>query len=184
MISDTPTDAEIEETLKGLDLWAARYGTSSWCADAAKCIRWLQHEMNTAYWNEIREENTRLKKLNDDKFNHLQAYCKAASEDKAEIARLQRIIEKNLTHTADGKLVCELQQFYCFKCARELRQGFDLLYCDDCTNPDDFGTPPLPVSYSMAYSTAQAALANPAIDWDRVELVHKAAIEAAKGPVL
>ena len=38
---------------------------------------------------EALKEIERLHRLNEDKHRHLQAYCKAASEDKAEIRRLQ-----------------------------------------------------------------------------------------------
>ena len=42
-----------------------------------------------------------LTKLNEDKFRTIQAYCKAASEDKAEIERLTAIVDR-LPKTADG----------------------------------------------------------------------------------
>jgi len=38
---------------------------------------------------DLRREVERLNRLNEDKFEHIEAYCKAASEDKAEIERLK-----------------------------------------------------------------------------------------------
>ena len=46
-----------------------------------------------AHIEKLEGEIDRLSKLNDDKFRTIQAYCKAASEDKAENARLQDIVD-------------------------------------------------------------------------------------------
>jgi hypothetical protein len=40
----------------------------------------------------LEAENLRLARLNDDKFAHLQGYCKAADEDRATIVRLQQAL--------------------------------------------------------------------------------------------
>lgn len=78
----------------------------------------------------------------------------------AEIERLRSErdrLDSYLDHTADGKLVCECEKFFCPRCAGELRVVIDIAYCDDCPNPDDYGVPPMPWSLSMAYSTREAA---------------------------
>jgi len=49
-------------------------------------------------FDEAAAEITRLDRLNDDKHRTIQAYCKAASDDKAEIARLRGEIESVIEH--------------------------------------------------------------------------------------
>ena len=80
--------------------------------------------------------------------------------DEIERLRAERDrLDSYLDHTADGKLVCECEKFFCPRCAGELRVVIDIAYCDDCPNPDDYGVPPMPWSLSMAYSTREAAQA-------------------------
>ena len=62
----------------------------------------------------LRAENERLTRLNEDKFRTIQAYCKAADEDKATNAALRARLA-----AADG-----------------LAEAIDLLY-DDKANPQD-----------------------------------------------
>lgn len=63
---------------------------------------------------ELRAENERLAALNQDKFRHLQAYCHAATEDKAEIARLAARV-RELEGERGNRTVAP-----CQKCGSEL----------------------------------------------------------------
>jgi hypothetical protein len=54
----------------------------------------------------LRDKVDRLEKLNEDKYRTIQAYCRAASEDKAEIEKLKR----TLAALDPGPLVSALQK--------------------------------------------------------------------------
>jgi len=67
-----------------------------------------------------------------------------------EIKRLNKIIDNNLEHSADGILLCEYNgPLYCLNCGEMVRYEFDLCYCDSCPNPDSGDEPPLPLFYSQ-----------------------------------
>lgn len=70
-----------------------------------------------------------------------------------EIERLREMIEQ----TADHVLVPDCIRMFCPKCTGELRLEHNLAYCDSCVNPDGYDKPPLPLLFSMCYSTRQAA---------------------------
>lgn len=75
----------------------------------------------------------------------------AAEEMERLNARINQL-ESYLDKTADGKLVCETDAFYCPKCGGKLRAEYNLAYCDNCPNPDDGcwpNLPPLPLSYGL-----------------------------------
>lgn len=72
----------------------------------------------------------------------------------AEWARVEKLLE-SLVRTADGAFVLECDKLYCPKCGGEVRQEFDVCYCDECVNPDDGGCPnwpPLPLFYESCLS--------------------------------
>ena len=53
----------------------------------------MDREYNAELVRERDAEIERLTKLNEDKFRHLEAYCKAAAEDKAKVDRLQSLAD-------------------------------------------------------------------------------------------
>lgn len=72
--------------------------------------------------------------------------------------RLADIIKTHLEHSADGVLLATHQgPLYCPECGGKVEQQYDLCYCWDCGNPDDYGQVPLPLSYSstLAHHTGE-----------------------------
>lgn len=62
-------------------------------------------------------------------------------------------LESYLEKTADGKLVCETETFFCPHCTGIVRKEYDLAYCDNCDNKDSSpAQPPLPMFYSACYA--------------------------------
>jgi hypothetical protein len=70
-----------------------------------------------------------------------------------ELDRLREMIEQ----TADGVLLPDTDRLFCPKCTGEVRQEHVNAYCDSCVNPDGYDQPPLPLFYSMCFSTREAA---------------------------
>ena len=71
-------------------------------------------------------------------------------ELKQRLAEAEAIIREHLDHSADGVLLCTYDgPLYCPKCREPVSQEYHCCYCDTCPNPDDYGTPPLPLFYSQ-----------------------------------
>ena len=73
----------------------------------------------------------------------------------AEIERLREMIEQ----TADGVLLPDTDRLFCPKCTGEVRLEYMNAYCDSCANPDGYDQPPLPLLFSLCFSTREAAQA-------------------------
>lgn len=82
-----------------------------------------------------------------------QATRERVEELEQEIERLRQMIDQ----TADGVLVPDCIDMFCPKCTGELRVEYDVAYCDSCVNPSGYNEPPLPLLFSMCYSTRDAA---------------------------
>lgn len=69
-------------------------------------------------------------------------------------ARIMQL-ESYLDHTADGKLVCETESFYCPQCGESMRQFPAVAYCDLCPDPEDNDPNPGPLSLSYSQCLAK-----------------------------
>ena len=67
---------------------------------------------------------------------------------RTEVKKLRGFIDK----TTDDKLVPEVEHFFCPKCNYEVRQEYNMCYCDECSNPDSNNCPPLPLFYTQCSS--------------------------------